>query len=151
MGDRCYATVVCAERDKDVFEKMGYTLEESKPRAVDGAEIPGAVVMVDEQANYGDHDELTALKDTPFWACSDPCPGAFGAELIVSDGNEWRCCEALHESNYPAVRVEPDGTVRASEIDDARAYWIVYAAALAGIKRASSKDQRLSRRKNRIH
>ncbi len=139
MGDRCYSTLVCAERDKDVFEKMGYSLEDSKPLAVDGREIPGAIVMVDEQANYGNHDELTALKDIPFWACSDPCPGAFGAELIVSDGNEWRCCEALYESNYPAVRVESDGTVRASEIDDARAYWIVYAAALAAIKRTKLK------------
>ena len=49
MGDRCYSTVVCAERDQDVFEKMGYTLDDSKPLAVDGKEIPGAVVMVDEQ------------------------------------------------------------------------------------------------------
>jgi hypothetical protein len=139
MGDRCYSTVVCAERDKDVFEKMGYTLDDSKPLAVDGKEIPGAVVMVDEQANYGNRDELTALKDVPFWACSDSCPGAFGAELIVSDGNECRCSEALHESGYPAVRVECDGTVRAAEIDAARAYWIVYAAALAAIKRTKLK------------
>lgn len=139
MGDRCYSTVVCAERDKDIFEKMGYRLEDSKALSVEGNEISSAVVMVDEQANYGNHDELTALKGIPFWACSDPCPGAFGAELIVSDGNECRCCESLYESNYPAVRVESDGTVRACEIDDARAYWIVYAAALAEIKKAKLK------------
>jgi hypothetical protein len=36
MGDRRYSTVVCAERDKDVFEKMGYTLGDLKPLAVDG-------------------------------------------------------------------------------------------------------------------
>jgi len=29
MGDRCYSTLICAERDKEVFEKMGYRLEES--------------------------------------------------------------------------------------------------------------------------
>ena len=139
MGDRCYSTVVCAQRDQDVFEKMGYTLEDSKPLAVDGTEILGGVVMVDEQANYGNHDELTALKCIPFWACSDPCPGAFGAELIVSDGNECRCSEALYESNYPAVRVDSDGTIRPFEIDDARAYWTVYAAAVAAIKRAKLK------------
>ena len=139
MGDRCYSTVICADRDKDVFEKMGYTPQDSKPLAVDGTEIRGAVLMVDEQANYGNHDELTGLKGIPFWACSDPCPGAFGAGLIVSDGNECRCSEALYESNYPAVRVESDGRVRASEIDDATAYWIVYAAALAAIKRTKAK------------
>ncbi len=51
MGERCYSTLVCAERDKDVFEKMGYRLEESKASSADGKEILGAVVMVDEQAN----------------------------------------------------------------------------------------------------
>ncbi len=53
MSDRCYSTLVCAERDKDVFEKMSYRLEESKALSADGNEIQGAVVMVDEQANYG--------------------------------------------------------------------------------------------------
>lgn len=45
MGERCYSTLVCAEPDKDVFEKMGYRLEESKPLSAHGKEIPGAVVM----------------------------------------------------------------------------------------------------------
>jgi len=70
MGDRCCSTVVCAERDKDVFEKMGYRLEESKALSADGTEIPGAIVMVDEQANYGHYDELTALTGIPFLVCS---------------------------------------------------------------------------------
>jgi len=48
-----------------VFEKIGYRLEESKALSADGEEIPGAVVMVDEQADYGHYDELTALKGIP--------------------------------------------------------------------------------------
>ncbi len=61
MGERCYSTLVCAERDKGVFEKMGYRLEESQALTADGNEIPRAVVMVEEVANNGNYDELTGL------------------------------------------------------------------------------------------
>ena len=137
MGERCYSTLVCAERDKDVFEKMGYRLEESKALSAGAEEIPGAVVMVDEQANYGHYDELTALTGIPFLVCGSSCLGAYGDHLIVSDGKEWHHSEALHESNYPAVRVEYGGMIRGSELDDARKYWTVYSMAVAAIKRAA--------------
>lgn len=139
MGDRCYSTLVCAERDKDVFEKMGYRFDESKALSADGNEIPGAVVMVDEQANYGHYDELTALMGIPFLACGGSCPGAYGDHLIVSDGKKWHHSEALHESNYPAVRVEFGGVIRGSELDDARKYWNVYSSAVPAIKGAALK------------
>jgi len=139
MDDRCYSTLVCAERDKDVFEKMGYRLEESKALGADGNEIPGAVVMVDEQANYGHYDELTALTGIPFLVCGSACPCVYGDHLIVSDGREWHHSEALHESNYPAVRVEFGGVIHASEIEDANKYWAVYSTAVTAISRHASK------------
>ena len=120
MSDRCYSTLVCAERDKDVFEKMGYKLQESRALSVDGGAIPGAVVMAAEEANNGNYDEFTALSGIPFIVCHGSCPGAFGDHLIVSDGKEWHYSEALHESNYPAVRVEAGGIVQAAEVNDAR-------------------------------
>jgi hypothetical protein len=43
--------------------------------------------MVDEQANYGHYDVLTALTGIPFLACGSACPGAYG-------GAEWRYSEA---------------------------------------------------------
>ncbi len=137
MGDRCYSTLVCAERDKHAFEKMGYRLEESQAFSADGNEISGAVVMVDEEANNGNYDELTALTDVPFLVCNGSCSGPFGDHLIVSNGKEWHYSEALHESNYPAVRVEFSGVVQAAEVDDARKYWTVYSAAVAAIKNAA--------------
>jgi hypothetical protein len=142
MGERCYSTLVYAERDQDVFETMGYRLEESKALSADGKEIPGAVVMVDEQANYGHYDELTGLTGSPFLVCGGSCPGVYGDHLIVSDGKEWHHAEALHESNYPAVRVEPDGVVRWSEVEEAKKYWKVYGAAVAAIKRAALRRAR---------
>ncbi len=88
MGDRCCSTLICAERDKDVFEKMGYRLEESQALPADGNEIPGAVVMVDEQANNANYDELTALTGIPFLVCNGSCPGAYGDHLLVFDGRD---------------------------------------------------------------
>jgi hypothetical protein len=137
MGDRCCSTLSCAERDKDVFEKMGYRLEELQALPADGNEIPGAVVMVDEEANYGPSDELTALTGIPFLVCGGSCPGAYGDHLIVSDGKKWHHSEALHESIYPAVRVEYGGVIQDSEVDDARKYSMVYSTAVAAIKRAA--------------
>jgi hypothetical protein len=142
MSDRCYSTLVCAERDKDIFEKMGFRLEESQALSADGDEIPGAVVMVDEEANNGNYDELTALTDIPFLVCNGSCPGAYGDHLIVSDGKEWHYSEAPHESNYPAVRVEFGGVIQSSEVDDARKYWTVYSAAVEALKRAALKTSK---------
>jgi len=134
MSDRCYSTLVCAERDKDVFEKMGYRLEESQALSVDGGAIQSAVVMAAEEANNGNYDELTALTGIPFIVCNGSCPGAFGDHLIVSDGKEWHYSEALHESNYPAVRVEAGGVVQAAEVDEAQKYWALYSNAVAAIR-----------------
>jgi hypothetical protein len=137
MGDRCYSTLVCAGTDKDVFEKLGYRLDDSRPLSADGNEIPGAVVMVEEAANNGNYDELTVVTGIPFFVCNSCCPGAYGDHLIVSDGKDWHYSEALPESNYPAVRVEIGGLIRDSEVDEARKYWKVYDSALAAIKRAA--------------
>jgi len=116
---------------------MGYKLTESQAQTADGDEISGAVVMVDEEANNGHYDELTALTDIPFLLCNGSCSGAYGDHLIVSNGKEWHYSEALHESNYPAVRVEFGGVIRGAEVDDARKYWTVYSAAVAAIKRTA--------------
>ncbi len=137
MGDRCYSTLVCAERDKDVFEKMGCRLQEWQALSVDGGEIPGAVVMAAEKGNDGNYDEFRALTGIPFIVRNGSCPGAFGDHLIVSDGKECHHSEALHESNPPAVRVEAGGVVRAAEVNDARTYWEVYESAVAVIKTAA--------------
>jgi hypothetical protein len=105
-----------------VFSKeLGYGLEGSQAQSADGDEIPGAVVMVDEEANNGNYDELTALAGIPFLVCNGACAGVFGDHLIVSD-KEWHYSEALHESNYPAVRVECGDVIRDSAVDDARKY-----------------------------
>ena len=87
MGDRCCSTLICAERDNDVFEKMGYRLEESQALPADGNEIPGAVVMVDEESD-NETNELTALTGIPFLVCNGSCPGVYTiTSLFRTAGN----------------------------------------------------------------
>jgi hypothetical protein len=35
MSDRCCSTLICAQRDKEVFEKMAYSVQECPPLTVD--------------------------------------------------------------------------------------------------------------------
>lgn len=139
MADRCFSTLICAKADREIFEEMGYKTDESQALTVDGDEIPHVQVMVDEEAPGGNYDELTALKDVPFLVSNTGCRGAFGDHLLVSDGENWSYAESLHESNYPAVRVNPEGSVSNEDLENARKYWQVYAAAVEAFKRRAAE------------
>jgi hypothetical protein len=43
MSERCSSTLICAERDKTVFEKIGYRVENAQAITPDLDEIPGAM------------------------------------------------------------------------------------------------------------
>ena len=124
MSEHCYSTLICAERDKCIFEKMGYTAECSQALTIDGNEIPSSIVMVDREAANGHYEELTALIGTPFLACNGARHGVYGDHLLASDGKDWCSVEALHESSYPAVRVDPSGVIAWSEVEEGRKYWV---------------------------
>ena len=139
MADRCFSTLICAKADQNIFEEMGYKTDESQALTVDGDEMPDVQVMVDEEAAGGNYDELTALKGVPFLVSNTGCRGAFGDHLLVSDGENWSYAESLHESNYPAVRVNRDGGVSNEDLENAQKYWHVYAAALEAFKRRAAQ------------
>ena len=133
MSDRCSSTILCSSADQEVFERLGYRLEDTQPRTFDGDEATGAVIMTDDEASGGHYDELTAMRGIPFVARNTACPGVWGDHLIASDGREWAYTEALYESNYPAVRVSRDGRTLDEDLDASRLYWRVYANALESI------------------
>lgn len=66
MADRCTSTAICSNVDRRSFETLGYRLDPAQALKLDGEEIPGAVVMIDEQAAGYHYDELTALSGIPF-------------------------------------------------------------------------------------
>src|SRR5260370_38414213 len=82
--------------------------------------------MVDREADNGNYDALFKLEGVPFLVSNGGNPGAFGDHLLASDGNEWCYAESLAESNYPAVRVGPDGKVSPGDLDTAAQYWRIY-------------------------
>ena len=139
MADRCFSTLICAKADQNIFEKMGCKADESQALTVDGDEIPDVRVMIGEEAAGGNYDGLTALRGVPFLVSNTGCRGAFGDHLLVSDGENWSYAESLHESNYPAVRVNRDGGVSNENLENARKYWHVYAAALEAFKRRAAQ------------
>lgn len=96
MSDRCSSTLVCSAEDREVFENLGYHLEETKALDLDGAEVPGAVLMTDDEASEGHYDELTGMQRIPFVASNTACPGVWGDHLLTSSGEEWAYSESLH-------------------------------------------------------
>ena len=138
MADRCYSTLICAKTDQNTFQEMGYKADESQALTVDGEEIPDVHVMIDEEAAGGHYDQLTALKGVPFLVSNTGCRGAFGDHLLASDGENWSYVESLHESNYPAVRVNRDGGISDEDMDNSHRYWQIYAATLEAFKRRAA-------------
>ena len=138
MADRCFSTLICAKTGQNIFQEMGYKADESQALTVDGEEIPDVQVMIDEEAAGGHYDELTALKGVPFLVSNTGCRGAFGDHLLASDGENWRYVESLHESNYPAVRVNRDGGISDQDMENAYGYWQVYTAALETFKQRAA-------------
>ncbi|HEV2416509.1 MAG TPA: hypothetical protein VGX94_01765 [Terriglobia bacterium] len=130
MSDRCSSTVLCSVGNQEVFQRLGYRRQEAEALTFEGNEIAGAVLMTDDEAVGGHYDDLTSMKGIPFVASNTACPGVWGDHLIASDGHECVYVETLAESNYPAVRVNPDGEVLPADLVTARSYWQVYNRAL---------------------
>jgi len=138
VADRCFSTLICAKTDQNTFQEMGYKADESQALTVDGEEIPGVQVMIDEEAAGGHYDELTALKGVPFLVSNTGCRGVFGDHLLASDGENWSYVESLHESNYPAVRVNRDGGISNEDMENALKYWQIYTATLEAFKQRAA-------------
>ena len=138
MADRCFSTLICAKTDENTFQEMGYKADDSQALTVDGEEMPDVQVMNDEEAAGGHYDELTALKGVPFLVSNTGCRGVFGDHLLASDGEKWSYVESLHESNYPAVRVNQDGGIANEDMENAHRYWHVYDATLEAFKQRAT-------------
>ena len=134
MADRCFSTLICAKTDQNTFQEMGYKADESQVLTVDGQEMQDVQVMNDEEAAGGHYDELTALTGVPFLVSNTGCRGVFGDHLLASDGENWSYVESLHESNYPAVRVNQDGGISNEDLRNAHTYWQIYTATLEAFK-----------------
>jgi hypothetical protein len=98
MPSRCRSTLICGEADRAVFEPLGYREESAKPLSVDGENIAGAILMVEEQAPGGHYDELTRLKEvrslSPTAPARVPLKTACWCRTTVTGDMSRRCLKA---------------------------------------------------------
>lgn len=91
MGDRAYAEVICRAEDVEVFEDLGFGVQEYWKELP-----PGVSFLVDEEANYGHCSSLRELAERGcvFIARHD-AGGDYDAARLVSDGETFSEVDAM--------------------------------------------------------
>ena len=59
----------------------------------------------------------------------------YGRVQYVVAGGHWAEVDALEDSDYPAVRVNPDGSINPEHVAEATRYWTLCRTAYAAIHR----------------
>ena len=98
MSDRCYVEATCRKEDAGRFEEIGF-------KANDKGRIPGTVVLVDYEADYGHCDDLP--RDIPYLGWHGP--GAnYGPQAFACDGKHYVEAETMNDGSL-AVCVSDRG------------------------------------------
>jgi hypothetical protein len=82
MGDRCYMQLTCREKDRGVFEELGFHVESEW----DESEFPNCFEMIDYEANYAHGGELPS--DVVYFGTHAAGEG-YGAESFACDGKTY--------------------------------------------------------------
>jgi hypothetical protein len=127
MSDNCCVEIICAPQHAKVFEEeVGLPQQH---RDLSSVTVPkGLVFMMVEEADNGAYDELSSLKDIPFFG-SHGCGDAYGPAIFASDGQTFIYMETLFGRSTPAVLVYANGEMDKLSLRDAKAYWKVLARA----------------------
>jgi hypothetical protein len=127
MGDRAYVQTTCRRDDAERFAALGFVEDEEE------GDI--AVSMVEVEANYAHHSALIELakQGIPFFGWHDAgCE--YDGSMFASDGTG-----ALHEvlatpnESLALVRVRPDGSIVAGDLECALDYYVALAKARAAL------------------
>lgn len=121
MSDYCYSHVYCMASDSKTFVDMGYREEGG---AVEDEVADDCVEMIDEQANYGNYDELRKLRGVVFIARNET-GGEYGPCEIVSDGERTSSADVDHDGNNFVV-MEGDGTIDPEKAEMIRGHLALY-------------------------
>ena len=115
MGDRCYSALTCNKKHIKIFIDIGYYKE--------GEETDNAVSMAEDEANYGNYEDLNGLegKGIPFYGYHGE-GGCYGASRFASDGREIAWLQCDHEG-FLVVRFDEDKLdIESGDVDQARHY-----------------------------
>jgi len=131
MSDRCYVDLTCRTEDASRFEGLGFKVS-------DKGSIPGTVVMVDYEADYGHSDELP--RAIPY--CGWHGAGAnYGPQAFACDGKEYAEAETMHDGSL-AICISRKGRLDKRMLKWAREYQ----ALLKQVKEALKKKGPTGRR-----
>ena len=125
MGDRAYAEVICRAEDVEVFEHLGFGVQEYWKELP-----PGVSFLVDEEANYGNCSSLRELAERGcvFIARHD-AGGDYDAARLVSDGETFSEVDAMVHEPRPCVAVNANGLVDKKQLRAVMRYWRAVAQA----------------------
>jgi hypothetical protein len=123
MGDRAYVQITCRRDDAERFSELGFV--------EDDAEGDSAVSMVDVEANYAHRSALIELakQGIPFFGWHDAgCE--YDGSMFVSDGaGAYHEVLATPNESLALVRVKPDGSIVAGDLERALDYYVALAKA----------------------
>ena len=128
MGDCAWTKVTCRPEHRAAFEEAGFD-DDSET-----AELPGAVTLVNSEANYGADSELReiAARGIPFYAVH-ASGGEYGDGRFACDGRRLIHVDCLHGGGLPVIEVDEDGTPDADQLHLVHDYHETLAAARKAI------------------
>ena len=131
MGDRCRMEVTCREKDRKVFEDLGFSDE----YVDDPDNGDGTVTLMDFEANYAHCNDLVRLQDEgiPFVAFND-AGGDYGPGRTACDGK--RLVEGpANENNDLVAIVGEEGRPSQDDLENVKKYLEVEKAAYRAMGR----------------
>ena len=123
MGDRCYSVLQCNNKHIKIFIKVGYSLTSCPSAACNVS----SVEMTDEEANYGNYEELGQLegKGIPFYGWNG-LGSEYSACAFASDGRnlDFAACD---ETGNLTVRFDKKTfQVNEKDVEECKKYLKVF-------------------------
>jgi hypothetical protein len=130
LGDHAWTKVTCRPEHRAAFEEVGF---DDESESLDSTLVPGALALVNDQANYAADSELReiAKKGIPFYAVH-AAGDEYGEGCYAADGKRLIHVDCVRNGG-PAVEVGDDGEPDADQLHLVHDYQEVLAAAKKAI------------------
>ena len=130
MSDRCYMTVTCMTKNKEIFEDLGFEVMED----TENGEI---ITLEDQSANYAHSRDMPC--NIPYYGSH--CAGSsYGPMRFACDGAEYFEVSEMGDSGAICVEVDHNGDVAPESVHHVKQYLRVVAQVCALFKTMYSEE-----------